>query len=169
MHALAQLLEPWKTLYSESLVLSTTITTLHLFALLVFGGLAIGADRSTLRALRPGRSLLERKHQLDELCYLHRPILAGLSVIMITGLLLAAADVETFAVSVVFWVKMGLILLLLLNGIALSRIERTLAVALKNGETPVEGQWIRLRKTTVASLVLWLLTTASGALLTAAA
>ena len=169
MDALTRLFEPWKTLYANSTVLSTSITTAHLFALLIGGGLAIAADRSTLRTLREGRDPRERKHQLDELCYLHRPILIGLLFVLVTGLLLAAADVETFAVSPVFWVKMGLIALLLLNGTALARTERKLAAALKAEETPPVALWQRLRVATWTSLTLWLLTTAAGALLTAAA
>jgi hypothetical protein len=168
MQALVRLFEPWRTLYANSTAISTSVASAHLFALLIGGGLAIAADRSTLRALRQGRNPWEREHQLSELCYLHRPVLFGLSVVMLTGLLLAAADIETFAVSPVFWAKMVLVLLLVINGTMLARAERRLVAALKVKEEPPAIMWIRLRKATWASLILWVLTAAAGSLLTAA-
>jgi hypothetical protein len=164
----ANLFERWKEIYSNSVAVSTTITTTHLFALLVGGGLAIGGDRSTLRSLREDRAAWEREYQLRELCYLHRPILIALFVIMTTGLALAAADVEVYAVSGVFWAKMALIVMLVLNGFTLARTERKLAAVLKAKESPPDRLWNRLRRATWTSLSLWLLTAAAGALLTAA-
>jgi hypothetical protein len=167
MHGLVQLLEPWKSRYANSTALSLTITTTHLFALLIGGGLAIAADRSTLRALRTGRTPWEREHQLGELCYLHRPVLIGLMVVLVSGLLIAAADVETFAVSPVFWAKMVLVLLLIINGTMLARAERKLVATFKVKQEPSADMWTKLRLATWASLILWVLTAAAGALLTA--
>jgi len=42
---------------------------------------------------------------------------------VVTGVLLAAADVETFLPSVIFWVKLGLVALLVINGGVLTLTE----------------------------------------------
>ena len=165
MHALAQFLEPWRTLFADSLIISTTITTAHILALLVGGGLALSADRTTLRTLRISRGHWEREFQIREIKDLHRPVLIGLLCLAATGLLLAASDVEVFFASPVFWIKMGLIILLLFNGSVLYRTERTLTGALESGEVPPARLWGRLRVTAWASLTLWLLTASAGAIL----
>jgi hypothetical protein len=66
--------------------------------------------------------------------------------------------VETFLYSRIFWLKMGLMMLLITNGWLLLRGERRV----QNGEPHA---WIRLHHTAVASLVLWFLTTLAGAAL----
>ena len=43
-------------------------------------------------------------------------VIAGLAMLFATGLLLFAADVDTFLPSRMFWIKMGLVALLLANG-----------------------------------------------------
>src|SRR5689334_18722953 len=54
---IAQLLRPWKDLYDDSVVLSTSVTTAHVLSLVVGGGFAIAADRTTLRTLScPGHA-----------------------------------------------------------------------------------------------------------------
>ncbi len=73
-------------------------------------------------------------------------------------MLLFAADVETFLYSRIFWLKMGLMVLLLLNGAMLLAGERQVI----RGEARA---WARLHLAAVASLVLWFLTTLAGAAL----
>ncbi len=53
-------------------------------------------------------------------------MLVGLVLTLASGVLMLAADLETFAGSVVFWVKMGLALLLFANGYAVTRAETAL-------------------------------------------
>jgi len=72
-----------------------------------------------------------------------------------SGVLLFGADVETFLYSRIFWLKMGLMVLLLINGLLLLRGERQA----QRGEPDA---WARLHYTAVASLVLWFLTTLAG-------
>jgi hypothetical protein len=63
--------------------------------------------------------------------------------------------VETFLYSRIYWLKMGLMVLLLLNGAMLLAGERQVV----RGEARA---WARLHYIAVASLVLWLLTTLAG-------
>ena len=165
VESLAAVFSPWQSLYSDSLALSTTVTTVHIVSLLLSGGLAIAADRATLRALR--RPVEERALPLAELGSVHRPVVITLTVLMVSGLLLFAADVETFAVSWLFWVKMGLIVLLLANGAALYRTERRLGADLEDEDPDVPARlWSRLGRSARASLGLWLLVAVLGTVLT---
>ena len=169
VHELASFFSPWNTLYSGSKALSTGVTSVHILALLFGGGLALAADRSTLRALK--RPAAERAHQLQELRAVHRPVLVALTVLFASGVAMATADVETFAVSPYFWVKMGLVVTLLANGLYLTNVENRLNV-LAVTELPPDrgpGLWRHLRRASVLSLTLWGLTALAGAVLAGAA
>ena len=163
---LARVFGPWNSLYSNSSFVSTALPALHIVTLVVSGGLAIASDRSTLRALREPAE--QRRHQLSELRAVHRPVLIWLTLLMISGALLAAADVQTYATSLVFWVKLGIVGLLLLNGALLFRAERRLASSLDAG-APAEGARRKLGVFARVSLSLWLLITVLGVVLTNAA
>jgi hypothetical protein len=164
---IAALLEPWKHLYSDSTVVATAVTSAHILSLVVGGGLAIAADRTTLRTLScPGPA---RPWLLEELRDVHRPVLIGLVALTLTGLLLVAADFETFMKSVVFWVKMGFLLVLLINGALIYRAESSLANAAARNEEPPEKFCSRLRLSARLSIALWLIITVGGSVLVAAA
>ena len=85
----------------------------------------------------------------------HAIIVLGLVAISVSGVLLFAADVDTFLYSRVFWLKMGLMALLLANGALILRVERQ---ALRGDERA----WARLHVTATASLVFWSLTALAG-------
>ena len=122
IHALARPFESWNSLYSHSKVISTTVTTIHVGAMFLGGGLAVAADRTTLRvaASRPE----ERARQLGEVADVHRPVLIGIVVLFITGIAMMLADLENFLTSPVFWTKIVLVTLLLINGALLQRTDR---------------------------------------------
>jgi uncharacterized membrane protein len=148
---------PWASLYSNHAALRTVVVFAHLGGLVGAGGCAIAADRATLLALR--RDEAERRHQVEALAGTHRIVIAGLIFIVISGVLLFAADVQTFLYSRIFWIKMTLILLLLVNGALLTAAERRANRGSDDG-------WDRLRATSVASLTLWFLITLAGVALT---
>ena len=50
--ALVSLFQPWNDFYAHSKLAETIVTFLHVGGVLLGGGLAIAADRGTLRALR---------------------------------------------------------------------------------------------------------------------
>lgn len=161
MQAIEELLAPWQSLYGDSAILSITVTALHLIGMLVGGGLALAADRSTLRISQqePG----ERERHLGELNAIHRPVLIALAVLFITGIAMVAADVDTFLVSPVLWAKLTLVALLVVNGVVLERTE----TALRRGDG--SSSWERLRFAAFCSIGLWIATLVAGVVLLNAA
>src|SRR6059036_3991175 len=141
----SQLLARWAHLYGHTPV-SATVTYLHLVGILVGGGVAVAADRASLR-LSPATP--DWSQELARLASVHRWVLGGLTLIFASGLLMMLAELDTLATSVVFWSKMGLIALLLGNGYARMRAE----TALRKGAA---AGWGGFRRASVASLVLWL-------------
>lgn len=148
---LADLTQPWASLYGDSPALQTGITFLHLAGIFLGGGFAIATDRETFVALRAARLSGQIRH-LAHIHTIHRPVLVGLVLALSSGFLLWAADVQTFARSTVFWVKMILLALLLANGYVLARTE----TALREGEPASPVLWARLRYISAASIALWL-------------
>src|ERR1700752_4647985 len=142
----SHLLESWSSLYSNHAALRTGIEFLHIGGLVAGGGCAITADLATITAARDRSAT--RTTQLILLKRTHGIVVLGLVALGISGVLLFAADVETFLYSRIFWLKMGLIVLLLLNGTLLLLGERQV----KRGEL---GAWARLHYTATTSLVLW--------------
>ncbi len=155
----ATVLARWSLYYADHRLISIGITFLHLAGVLVGGGAAITLDRTVLRAARAGRHL--RQDVLASLAASHRTVVPALSVVVTTGLLMAAADRETFLSSRVFYVKMGLVALLVLNGGLLLVGERRAQAS--------ESGWRLLTVVSSASLVLWLVTLLAGTWLQVAA
>lgn len=159
--ALARLAEPWRDVYSNATPVSTAVLFAHLAALLVGGGLAIAADRATMRAARVAVGAAEsRARQLGDLAAAHRTVVGSLAVAAATGALLFLADVEEYARSAAFWTKMALVLLLLANGWAMTRAESGL-----RADVAADAPWARLRLHAAASIVLWLGTLLAGVVL----
>lgn len=153
---MSHLLASWESLYANSAVLRTLIGFVHVAGLVSGGGAAIVADRAALSIGRKNDG--ERLAVLAAIRSTHRVVLVGLSAVVLSGGLLLAADAGTFLHSWVFWVKMGLLVLLLGNGLLVSRTER-------NASAGAPRAWTVLRWTAGASLVLWFLTTLAGAAL----
>lgn len=160
---LEHLAAPWQSVFSNSKVISTTVAGAHVFAMFVGGGFAIAADRSTLRALRG--DLETRARQLLELRHVHRPVLIWIAVLFVSGVMLAASDVKTFATSPTFWVKMGLVLLLVVNGAVLTKTEQSLGNGGTTTGTDEQRLWVRLRASSWCSLFLWSATLVAGVIL----
>ena len=158
LKAISDMVQPWATAYSNSRLLSSAVMFSHLAGLVLAGGGAVATDRASLRAVRA--SATQRASHLRELALVHRAVLWGLGLTFVSGVLLAAADVETYATLPAFWVKMGLILVLLANGALMQRTERSLTTG-----APV---WNRLRDAAIASLVLWFAVLLASTFLTSA-
>jgi len=152
--AVSQLLARWAHLYGHTPV-SASVTYLHLVGILVGGGVAVAADRASLK-LSPATP--DWSGELGRLASVHRWVVSGLALIFASGVLMMLAKLDGVATSVVFWTKMGLIALLLANGYIRMRAEH----ALRQGRA---AGWDRFRRTSVASLVLWLVILLAGTLL----
>ena len=154
-----RLVEPWNSLYSDSKAVATTVMFFHLVPLLIAGGAALTADRATLRAAR--RVSDDRTRQLGELARTHAIVLVGLALSFASGVLLFLSDVDEFLGSPWFWVKLGFVGLLLVNGFVMTRTERALA----SGGTR-ECCGAGFGTVAVLSLILWIATTLAGVALT---
>lgn len=141
--------EPWSAIYSNSTALSVALTFAHLGALMLGGGLALAADRTVLRA---GRSAEAATNVLlaDVVGDVHRPVVAALTVSAVSGGLQLAADLEALAQNKVLWIKLGLLALLMVNGLLMLRDERRLR---QNGSDAAAFSALRLRA--ISSVVLW--------------
>ncbi|MCC6930251.1 MAG: hypothetical protein IT359_14795 [Gemmatimonadaceae bacterium] len=172
LQAAVQLAAPWKDAYDNSTLLATSVIALHLTALLVGGGLAIAADRATLRV--PGAAVGgdagaaaavaagERQRQLSELGAVHRPVLAALVILFVSGVALTLADLETYIASSVYWLKFALIVLLLANGVVMTRTERALGSSAQLAAPVAQSLWRRMRWSAWASIALWIATLVLG-------
>jgi len=161
---LASFFDGWQTLFSDSKLVSTSVTTVHILALLFGGGLAIAADRTTLRLLREGPA--DRSRHLAELRATHRPVLIALTALVISGIALATSDIKTFLPSPVFWLKIGCVFLLLVNGVLLERTETALRRE-DNASVATSPQkhsrlWNRLKVSAILSIALWTATAIVG-------
>src|SRR5215831_15149902 len=90
----------WAPLYSGSAVLRTLVSFVHVAGLVSGGGAAVAADRATLRATK--RGLAVTRQQLIAIHNTHRVVVIGLAGVIVSGLLLFAADVATYAPSKLF-------------------------------------------------------------------
>lgn len=148
--------EPWRRLYSQSPLLSTVILFGHLGGLLAAGGLAVAAERATLR-LDP-RDDSERRRHLAELERLRSPIWSALGVALVSGALLFFADVEAFAASPIFWTKMSLVGLLIATTLVTGRLDTAIrrdGDAGAAGTVALERRWRRRRAGAIATAVIW--------------
>jgi len=148
-------LDSWSAFYSGHAALRTLVEFVHIGGLIAAGGCAITADLATILATHDRTT---RPTDIRLLKHTHAIVLSGLVSLLISGLLLLAADADTYLHSKVFWLKMGLVVLLLVNGAVMLGGERRV----RHGDV---GAWQRLHTTAVASLVLWFLTTLAGAAL----
>jgi hypothetical protein len=158
--ALVQLFQPWNDFYSHSKTAVTIVVCLHIGGMLLAGGFAIAADRATIRSM--GTPVSARAAQLRELGATHRWVISGLTVVVLSGLALLASDFETFWGSWIYWLKMFLVAVLLLNGYQMTRLES--ALELDPSET--SPKWSSLHRTALISLTLWFATTFVGIALT---
>ncbi|MDE3155912.1 MAG: hypothetical protein KGN76_12460 [Acidobacteriota bacterium] len=154
---LSQLIANWAAVFGNYSALRTAVDFAHVGGLLAGGGCAVAADRATLIAARQEAQV--RTQQLRALHGVHRVVLVALVFVVLSGVLLLASDLQTYIASDIFWLKMGLVALLLMNGGLLLRFER-------GAEQGLERAWRGLCYASIASLALWFLTTLAGVALT---
>jgi hypothetical protein len=150
------LLTAWAATFANHPILRTAVDFVHIGGLVAAAGCALTADLATIAAAR--RTLDSREAQLRVVGRTHPIVVGGLAALTVSGLLLLGADVSTFLHSTVFWIKMALVALLVVNGAWMLAAER-------RARRGVAGSWARLHTLAVSSLVLWTLTTLVGAAL----
>jgi hypothetical protein len=153
---LRELADNWSSIYSGSAALRSAIAFAHVGGLVTGGGCAIAADLGTLQALRRGREALAL--ELTRLHASHRLVIVSLFVVIASGVLLMLADLDAYLASTAFWIKMALLVVLIVNGMALVQTGARAA-------TGRDAAVARLRLVSVVSVVLWLATTLMGAVL----
>jgi len=153
---LVNLFKPWGDFYGHSKTAETIVVSLHVGGILFGGGLAIAADRGTVRMMRASAG--DRGHYLQELAATHRWVLSGLTLVILSGLALLASDFETFWGSWLYWLKMALFAVLLWNGLGMTRAE----TALRSDASESSSAWGKLHRAAVTSLVLWFAITVLG-------
>ncbi|MEO7368303.1 MAG: hypothetical protein ABIZ36_10120 [Gemmatimonadaceae bacterium] len=146
---------PWGDFVEHSKLTKTIVIFLHIAPIVVGGGIAIGLDRLSLR-LSKGTSD-DRGSHLAELSRTHNLVIWSLGFSIVSGLALVASEIDNFPTSWIFWVKMGFIVLLLLNGVRMKSIESRMAVA-----GPTDADWTRLHSVAISSISLWLIVTFLG-------
>jgi uncharacterized membrane protein len=150
---LAHLTESWASLYSNSAPLRTVVEFAHVGGLVAGGGTAIAADRLTIQAAR--HDAVARQRQIHHIENVHFVVLGGLTFVVLSGLLLFLADVETYVHSKVFWLKMACVVVLIVNGVRLVTEGRRAEVGSAEG-------WLGLKRAAIVSLVFWSVTTLLG-------
>lgn len=162
LQTLSGLARPWADYYGDSTTVATLVEFVHLSALLVAGGLALAFDRSALRIV--AGHVNGRATFAGELAAVHRPVMVGLALVVASGLALMAADVEVMLPSPVFWAKLGVFALLLVNGLTIRRAGRRIEVDPRNALS-----WRALQRGSRRSVALWTLALFLGVLLRSAA
>jgi hypothetical protein len=157
------LAEPWQKLYAHSTVVATLVLFGHVAGLFVAGALTFSTEASALR-LDPADDG-ERRRYLSGAAPSRGPIALALAVAMFSGALLFLTDLEAFAVSPVFWTKMFLVVLLLVNAVAASRLDARLLRDEDTATAHHEGLWRRRRASARAAAVLWFALILSGSAL----
>ena len=120
---LSHLIESWVSLYANHAALRTGIEFMHIGGLVARRRLR-DHGRSGHDHDGPRGRLPRVRHSCSCCSGPHLIVVLGLVALAVSGALLFAADVETFLYSRIFWLKMGLLALLLVNGLLLLRGER---------------------------------------------
>ena len=159
VETLAEFAKPWAKFYSKSNATQAVVMFTHLAGMLGGGGLAIAADRAMWKARTASDDV--RARLLAEVGATHRPVLVGLGMAAVSGVLMLAADIETYLPSVIFWGKMLALALLLANGAWLRSIEEKA----QRAPATFALAWPRLALASRFSYVLWFAVVLGGVLL----
>ncbi len=157
---LADLCAGWSAFYGTHSSVAGAIRFLHLAGLMIGGGTALAADRLVLAARGTAEG---RQRLLTVLAEAHRVVLPCLALIGVTGVLLFAADVETFMASSTYAAKMVTVGVLFANGGALQQAEKAIRL------TGSERAWRVLVFTAWVSSAAWLIALLLGVWLSFAA
>lgn len=149
MHAITT----WTSWFANSPMLRTGIAFAHVGGLVASAGPALVMDYAVLRASR--RDPPAKAAALHDLAARHRWVISGLTIVIVSGVLLFAADLDSYLPSTTFWIKMAGVVLLAINGSVMWQATRAAAAGSPHA-------WPRLRLTAVISIVAWAIITLLG-------
>lgn len=133
------------------------------------GGFAVASDRLTRDAATSTDAAIRSAH-LAALARVHPVVTRALWMSLASGGALFALHVERYVTSGIFWAKMGLLVALVVTGLAMRVAERDVREAGADGSRDaVDRIWQRLRGTAIASTTLWSLVAIAGVLLESSA
>jgi hypothetical protein len=158
---MAGILKSWSEYYGNHQAVSVAVRFIHLVGIVLGGGTALFIDRHVLRAVRGSDK--EKREALRYLRSAHVWVIPWLVALGMTGILMTAADTETFLVSRVYWIKMAVVALLAVNGGVLLLAEKRVT---RLGTT---NTWSHLVTVSTTSFLLWIGALLMGTLLTVAA
>ena len=146
--ALARFAEPWHRAFGSSVTIATAVLFTHVSSMVCGGGLMLAADRTVLFPSLMDLNPSERERLASAVT---RSIATrALVVTAASGMLLFLSDVSSFSRTPIFWTKMGLVALLIVNARLTGR-----------------SQGARFRAHAKVSVALWLLTLLAGTRLVA--
>ena len=151
----AGLVATWAHLYNDNRTMSDAVTFVHLAGIMLGGGVAVAADRAALHL-----AMSSDGPYVAPLggTAVHRWVILALAAITASGVLMLLADLHTYVTSLLFWVKMGLTLLLVGNGYIRLRAERAVLAGIQSARS-------RFRNTSLVSLILWLAVLLAGTMM----
>ena len=153
MVPIRELAETWASLYSNSVAIRSAVSFAHFGGMITGGGTAIAADLNMLSALRHAH--VPPQDEVGRFRRTHLVVIASLVMVVVSGVLLLLKDLDAMLESRPFWIKMGLFVALLINGVLVVRAEQEASA----GEP---GARRLLRVACLASLILWLAVTLAG-------
>jgi hypothetical protein len=159
LDTLIEVAKPWAKFYSKSHAAQAVVVFTHLAGMLGGGGLAIAADRAMWKARTATDDM--RARLLAEVEATHRPVLIGLTMSLVSGVLMTAADLKTYMPSPIWWGKMAMFALLLMNGAWLQSVER----GMRRAPATAAPGWSKLALSSRFSYVLWFAVVLGGVLL----
>lgn len=160
LETLELVVKPWAKFYAKSSPTQDVVLFAHIAGMLGGGGLAIAADRAMWKARTATDEV--RSRLLAEVGRIHRPVIIGLAMSLLSGVLLTASDLTTFVTSPVWWVKMAAVVLLLANGAWLQAVER----GAQHAPATIPAAWKKLSLSSRISYTLWFAVALGGVLLT---
>jgi hypothetical protein len=159
LDTIVELAKPWAKFYAKSSPAQAVLVFTHLAGMLGGGGLALTADRAMWKARTATDEV--RARLLADVDATHRPVIIGLTMAVVSGALMTAADLKTFVPSPIYWGKMVAFVLLLINGAWLQSIEHGVQRAPATGA----AAWAKLVLSSRFSYVLWFAVVLGGVLL----
>jgi uncharacterized membrane protein len=160
LDTLTTLTQPWADYYAESAWLPTALIALHVLALFVGGGIALGADRRLLQATAGHRDAYLAT--AADLKATHGIVIGALVLTNLSGLALFTSDVGTFWGSRVFWAKMATLVVLILNGVRMRSTEAQLLANAGSAGAELAGPYATLRTHAWVSVSAWCLIVVLG-------